>query len=348
MTPLLRAISFLLCFTCVYANQDVVIDGTINQQLPLKHPHSIQLLNLKLSSKAKITLNQRFNLESRFNLLNLQSPTTKLPSSVQLYMNSVPVLDQGPHGTCATFATIAALDALVNKKDYISELCTLNLNEYLTTHGHTETLWDGGFPKQIFNIVSMFGVVNKDKQRQFGCGGGMKEYPNDPYAIHGEIDVDSYHQLSENLQNLVEYDTTNIFDVFQFIYEETSMNKVLDDAKLALANGDRLTIGIILVPDENVGANGTFHQPNDTWVLNKEIIEYIQSGAPVAGHALVITGYDDEAVSVDQNGKKHYGLFTLRNSWGDKAGDHGNYYISYDYFRGLLVDLVRVRKIKED
>jgi hypothetical protein len=346
MTQLLRAISFFLCFTCVYANQDVAIDGTINQQLPIKHPHTIELLNLKLSSQAKKTLNQRFNLESRFNQLNLQSASSRLPSQVQLGMNNVPVLDQGPHGTCATFATTAALDALLAKGDYISQLCTLSLNEYLTTHGHTETLWDGAFPKQIFNIVSMFGIVNNEKQHQFGCG-GMTEYPNDPYANHGEIDVDSYHQLSENVQNLVEYDTTNIFDVFQFIYEETSMNKVLDDAKLALANGDRLTIGIILVPDENIGAYGRFHEANDTWVLNNEIKKYIQSGSPIAGHALVITGYDDKAISIDEDGNKHQGLFTLRNSWGDKAGDHGNYYISYDYFRSLLADLVRVRKMKD-
>ena len=30
---------------------------------------------------------------------------------VQLGMDQVPVLDQGPHGTCATFAATAAVDA---------------------------------------------------------------------------------------------------------------------------------------------------------------------------------------------------------------------------------------------
>ncbi len=32
------------------------------------------------------------------------------------------------------------------------------------------------------------------------------------------------------------------------------------------------------------------------------------------------------------------GLLTLRNSWGEEVGDHGNYYMSYDYFLKLAVE----------
>ena len=38
-----------------------------------------------------------------------------------------------------------------------------------------------------------------------------------------------------------------------------------------------------------------------------------------AAHAIIIAGYDNEAVAVDNKGQKHKGLLTLRNSWGGYA-----------------------------
>lgn len=61
---------------------------------------------------------------------------SNLPTHVELGMNKVPVLDQGPYGTCATSAVTAALDALSQKGDYISQLCTLSLSQYLSQHSH--------------------------------------------------------------------------------------------------------------------------------------------------------------------------------------------------------------------
>lgn len=64
---------------------------------------------------------------------------------------------------------------------------------------------------------------------------------------------------------------------------------------------------------------------------------------PIAGHAMVITGYDDNAEAIDDEGKVHRGILTLRNSWEPKAGDEGNYYISYDYFKSLAIDLTQIK-----
>ena len=50
-------------------------------------------------------------------------------------MNNVPVLDQGRHGSCATFAATGALDAALTKPSgelgYISQLCNLDLGNYV-------------------------------------------------------------------------------------------------------------------------------------------------------------------------------------------------------------------------
>ncbi len=47
---------------------------------------------------------------------------------------------------------------------------------------------------------------------------------------------------------------------------------------------------------------------------------------------MVITGYDDE-VTIDGQ----QGVFILRNSWGPNAGDHGDFYMTYDYFQMLIL-----------
>jgi C1A family cysteine protease len=59
----------------------------------------------------------------------------------------------------------------------------------------------------------------------------------------------------------------------------------------------------------------------------------------LGGHEMVIIGYDDNAISTDRDMKVHHGLLTLRNSWGDKAGDHGNYYMSYDFFKKFAMEV---------
>ena len=61
---------------------------------------------------------------------------------------------------------------------------------------------------------------------------------------------------------------------------------------------------------------------------------------------MVITGYDDDAIAKDSAGQEHQGLLTLRNSWGANAGNHGDFYMSYDYFKLLVVEAQRIRTIE--
>ena len=86
----------------------------------------------------------------------------------------------------------------------------------------------------------------------------------------------------------------------------------------------------------NVGACATFHVKQDTWALSDEIENDPQP--LLAGHEMIITGYDDIAVAVDNNGQKHQGLFVLRNSWGAQVGNKGDFYMTYDYFAKYAMD----------
>lgn len=344
MFKFLKALSLIFISGIVFAENDIQIDGTIEQPLPNQPQKIIQLIKYKLSADAENLLASRSKLANNLNMKTLSLTSSGLNNAIQLGMGNTPVLDQGSHGTCVTFATTAALDALLNKGDYISQLCTLTLSQYLSTHSYTINSWGGNQPINLFQQLKMFGIISKDKQRQYGCG-GINEYSLEPGDPSNEMDVENYHQLSENLEFLIDYDTTQLLDVYQFFKKETSMVKVEQEVKEALKNGDRLTIGTMLVPDNYVGAHGKFHKFADSWVLTPEISAYLRSGKDLAGHAMIITGFDDSAIAYDSQGVAHKGLFTLRNSWGTNAGDKGNYYMSYDYFQSLVIDLIRLRKL---
>ena len=111
-----------------------------------------------------------------------------------------------------------------------------------------------------------------------------------------------------------------------------------DDEKV-LAKPDakskyRVVFGVQLPSDFcSVGACAQHNAKNDTWVLTQEIRQ--ADNIVYGGHELIITGYDDNAIAIDPNGVKHTGLLILRNSWGAESGDHGDYYMSYDFFKAL-------------
>ena len=65
----------------------------------------------------------------------------------------------------------------------------------------------------------------------------------------------------------------------------------------------------------------------------------------LAFHEMVITGYDDKAIATDKQGRTYQGLLTMRNSWGSDAGDNGNFYMSYDYFKALMIEVQRIRHL---
>lgn len=283
---------------------------------------------------------------------SLSSPTKlmqplDLPSHVQRGMNNVPVLDQGRHGSCVTFAVTAAIDALIGKGDYISQLCSLELGTYLEKEGYYPSGWNGSLDHIVLNQIEEFGFVNKQKQLEGLCA-GVKEYPiNDENNEGKSINLETYKPLSETL------DTSNTFfisdpllTIMQRFESDSETKKALMGVKKFLASKDtRINTGLVfgvLLPVRycSAGACGTFRKKDDTWALTDAMKndDHLEFG----GHEMIITGYDDQAVAVDHEGKKHYGLLTLRNSWGDDVGDSGNYYMTYDFFKSFVLDVEKL------
>ena len=321
--------------------QTIKIPGTTRGLSTYKIDKEISLLKIELSAHARQQLNRRVanTLKQGPQLLNNKTGV----SSVQLGMSNVPVLDQGGYGTCVTFANTAAMDAVLNKGDYVSQLCSLQLGRYLENDAYTVSGWDGSWGGIVLNQLKLFGIVSKSQQKANGCG-GLKEYPRGDFNPGTEMTVVEYHQISEPLdQNLVTW--SSVFDVYQAMDDKIDMEDALNAVKAALVAGDRITFGVLLPDAEKgtVGAVGKFHAANDSWILTPEIAADIGSLNDLPGHEMIITGYDDAAIAVDAQGRQYTGLFTLRNSWGKSAGDQGDFYLSYDYFKALVIEAQRIR-----
>ena len=298
---------------------------------PLKK--EVILINLQLSDATKAAIGRNFANRSKLSAsISFAAADNALPAKINLGMHDVPVLDQGRHGACVTFAAIAAIDAILGKGDYISALCSLELGSYLEERGYMSSGWQGSLGPWVLDQIVRFGIVNHQNQVTRSCA-NVTQYPTEDHTTGAPMPLDEFRTMSENLNSKFYY--VPHMNYFQRI--DTGLSDIaqaastLNQIKRALANGNRLILGAVLVlaPNCDAGACATYHKTKDTWAITKDLDLLYDD---LAGHELVISGYDDNAIAVDSSGVKHKGLLTLRNSWSDAAGDHGNYYMTYDYF----------------
>lgn len=355
----LSCMSMLLVSSIAVAAPDISYEGITTQTIArtpaitsfgklskLASPKlkSVTLLKLNLSEKIKKSIQK-----NAAHAMVFKTSPGKLPASVQLGMNTVPVLDQGFHGTCATFALTAALDALKGQGDYYSELCSLNLGKHLAANGYGFSGWDGQSFRALLARVDEFGLISKHEQQAQGCG-GLTEYPVIEEDTSAPMSIEDFHSISTPAYVSGLSDWSTLYDAAKWSTKDVPMDQILEQTKTSIHYGNRVLIGALLpITIPNVGAQGSFHAPNDSWVLTGPIeqsaklflMEYTQWG----GHAMIITGYNDNAVAMDNEGHAHKGLFTLRNSWGSDVGDKGNFYMSYDYFSTLAIELEALIKV---
>lgn len=328
---------------------NISFDGTVdvnitpqNQAAGVNTPLTFELPKFKLSEEAKQVLKKRM-LQYKANGPSYMANTYEIPSHVQLGMQGTPVLNQGRHGSCVTFAVTAAYDATLGAGDYISQLCNLELGSYLSIQDKIAySGWNGSYGPWVLEQIDNYGIISKKFQALEGCA-GVKEYPvSDKYNEGKPMSEAEFKQHSVDIKKLISWSSLlNETDAFG---EAVDMYDILYKVKHELAKGNRVTIGMMLdVAQGHGGAVGQNKVPYDTWMLTPNIIADAIYGQIEAGHEMVITGYDDDAVVVDENGNANQGLFTLRNSWSTLAGDNGNYYLSYDHFIMLTIGLQTIK-----
>lgn len=351
-TPVVLSViaSVVLCANAYASTANVKIVGTIDGYVPLSK-RSLSAANssptekhvlfqkIELSTDAQNWLAQHADDVTQPQPLSIAA-RSELPTQVQLGMNNVPVLDQGRHGTCVTFAVGGALNAAKGSEDYVSELCNLELGSYLEQKDSSHySGWDGSWGDVVLKQIDDYGVISIAAQRNNGCA-GVYEYPRDNGKDTGRpMSAKDFTSRSDYIMKTISYKTLATHaDAFT---DKMSTPGVLIKIKQALNNGHRLTFGTLL--DVAVGSNGavgTYKVRNDTWMMTPEIRKDAKTKGKIdAGHEMVITGYDDNAVVIGPDHTKQVGVLTLRNSWGSDAGDSGNYYMTYAHFR-ILADEV--------
>ena len=325
----------------------IAIQKSQSQEKPISFAKKqVVLEGVRLTAEEKKVIFT--NIISKHNLV--MGNAVNLPQKINLGMNGVPVLDQGQHGAVAAFATTAAIDAVLGKGDYISQLCHLELSHFISDYSYSPNGWSSASVSGELNQLMTFGIVSKTTQQLESCA-GIKEYPSDDMKNEGNLmSLPEYKEKSEAIHTtirpellLATYDRLHGFT-------EQKADAVLMNVKQALAKGHRLafkTLLMIIFDDEHYcegGVCASFHSNKDTWAFTKAL-QNINPHSPTllaAAHALVITGYDDKAIATDNEGNTHQGLLTLRNSWGPDAGDHGDYYMTYDYFKQFAMEVYEI------
>lgn len=226
-----------------------------------------------------------------------------------LGMANVPVLDQGAYGTCVTFSSTAALDALLAKGNFISQECSLALNKALGNN-----YWDGAyFPSQIVDPLKRYGVISQSK-----C---PRAYADESYLLSSL----KYARYISKPESAV------VKGVSYKYYDDPSIEQLRE----IIDRGHRVMIGFVLDGSDRVSVRG-FDAQVDGKVYQGGLWACEQSGKKVcekynAGHEVVVMGYDDAQE-----------LVKIRNSWSSGVGKDGDYYMSYKYFESQVLDMTEI------
>ncbi len=334
--------SSLACAGQVTLKGDLDVQINPKNQYGVVHHLKFRLPKYELSSSAKSYLHDQL-MQYPKNSVSGASFSSELPPKVKLGMQLTPVLDQGYHGSCVTFAVTAALDAALGAGDYISQLCNLELGSYLAIHDRIPASgWNGSFAPWVLQQISDYGIISQNYQKLNGCS-GVRQYPLDNPTDEGTPMSDTeFMAHSIPLSNLISWEPL-LTDEESFS-PNSDMEQTIRQIKEELAKGNRLTVGMLLdINYGDAGAVGTNRAYNDTWMLTPGIIQDAMNGDIIAGHELVITGYDDNLEVIDDEGNVNKGAFTLRNSWSRFAGDQGDYYVTYDYMKFLAIEVAAIR-----
>lgn len=340
-----KVIPIILCFllSSPVLAEELTLLGTSDESISISRPNQlypqgfkdIKVDEYELSDTLQAQLYQQASRRlEQINFLE-SSQNSNLPKKVQLGMSNVPVLDQGIHGSCAAFAVTAAIDAVLKRGDYVSQLCLLQLGNYLHKQHAGPSGWSGASIDTHIDRIGYFGVISIEKQHLYGCGGEYW-YPSYFFTPKNEMLPDEYTKLSNHsLTSKLQWKRLIRNPRLQ---REIASKLLLQELKIALNSGSRVVVSMLLPKNYwfSLGATGKYHYRNDTWVMTSDIAEELKHSKRMGGHAMVLTGYDDNAKAVDSSGHVHQGLFKFRNSWTSWVGDWGDYYVSYDYAEVLL------------
>lgn len=255
----------------------------------------------------------------------IQASLYNMPKLFELKLDNLPILDQGNNNACTFFATITAVNATARPVNDLSPMCLVQLDKYLYLNPNSIRA------DNALALIKQYGIVPLNTQKEMGCAGIYHFDPKQEISV--PISPEEYQSKSENFYKK-RVTWRYLFDDFSRIINP---NGRLPRIKEALVAGRYVVLEYMVLPNIGLfGATGTHHAQNDTWITNDSVDQLMLDQILtflISGHAIVVIGYDDDATAIDSDGKTHRGLLKLRNSWGSEIGDHGDFYMTYDYMR---------------
>jgi hypothetical protein len=266
--------------------------------------HVVKLMKMKNAPDHKIDfeiMEQENQYSSGINSFN---------KSKDLGMDKVPPLNQGDQGTCVTFSSTAAIDAIIGKGDFISQQCSLSLDL-----GMGNDYWDGAYePSDVIDPVVKYGVVS-----HAGC---PYKYPD----TSSKLATDKYKKITDVEASLV------VSKVHTTFYPKAN----LADVRNSINRGHRVLMSFYISGSDSEAVRGFDIQVDGIpytgglWACSQgDSSNYCVTSA--AGHEVVVIGYDDTQK-----------LLKIRNSWGIGFGENGDYYMTYTFFNAMADDLTEI------
>jgi len=259
---------------------------------------------------------------SRYNpthmFLKFNTKPASLPEKIDLTEDYAfpPIYDQGQLGSCTSCAVCGCygFDTLNDGNASLPELKTFGpQEEFKSFEPSIKYLYQKALAKENHTGIDA-GAIIDDEVEQLKIGGvcSSQRYPYDE-----DITTVPSPECDEEATH-------------HKCIESKKILRNVSQMKSCLAVGKRPFVFGFMVYDEFEAMNGS-----EGWILSLP-----KTGSKLlGGHSVVAIGYCDETK-----------LFKIRNSWGEKWGDKGYFYMPYNMISNekLCSDFTCLQKVKDD